>query len=323
MNSAWLPALGLALVLVVGVVVLLLRGRRAPPPPAVRAPQPPAVQRKPVAAAAPAVPPPDSAVAEIDARRQATTEALRLARPRKADEAARLEAEHAAQARAAAAARTTPPTTPPPPPRPLAPTPAPVVPRPQAGWASRPMGLDPAEPITPRPVPTPAVRPAAAAAPAPVAAPPERALAPPPPLSPPVAPPLRPPAPPRVPVVLVADDSKVVRVKTSRLLEKQGWQVLLADDGAAALQLLDGHTPDLLITDVEMPGVDGFTLTREVRSHARCARLPVIMITSSDERHRAEAQAVGVDLLLGKPYAEETLLAQAQRLLGLTAPALH
>lgn len=314
MNSAWLPALGLALVLVVGVVVLLLlRGRRVPPP---------AVQRKPVAAAAPAVPPPDSAVAEIDARRQATTEALRLARQRKADEAARLEAEHAAQARAAAAARTTPPTTPP--------TPAPVVPRPQAGWASRPMGLDPAEPITPRPVPTPAVRPAAAA-PAPVVAAPERALAPLPPLSPPqsppqsppAAPPLRPPAPSRVPVVLVADDSKVVRVKTSRLLEKQGWQVLLADDGAAALQLLDAHTPDLLITDVEMPGVDGFTLTREVRSHARCARLPVIMITSSDERHRAEAHAVGVDLLLGKPYAEETLLAQAQRLLGVTTPVPH
>jgi CheY-like chemotaxis protein len=127
----------------------------------------------------------------------------------------------------------------------------------------------------------------------------------------------------RVPVVLVADDSKVVRVKTGRLLEKQGWQVLLAEDGAAALQLLDSHPPDLLITDVEMPGLDGFALTRQVRAHARGARLPVIMITSSDERHRAEADAAGVDLLLGKPYAEETLLAQAQRLLGLAAPVLH
>ena len=47
------------------------------------------------------------------------------------------------------------------------------------------------------------------------------------------------------------------------------------------------------------------------------------MITSSDDRHRADAQAAGVDLLLGKPYEEDALLAQAQRLMGIPAPALH
>ena len=92
--------------------------------------------------------------------------------------------------------------------------------------------------------------------------------------------------------------------------------MLLADDGQAALRCLDDESPDLLITDVEMPGLDGFALTRHLRGHPRWARLPVIMITSSDDKHRADAQAAGVNLLMGKPYAEEDLLAQAQRLLG-------
>lgn len=104
-------------------------------------------------------------------------------------------------------------------------------------------------------------------------------------------------------------------MKTGRLLQAQGWRVALAEDGEAALRLLDGEPPDLLITDVDMPGLDGFALTRRVRAHPRLARLPVIMITSSDDRHRDEARAAGVNLLLGKPYSEETLLAQVRSLL--------
>ena len=111
------------------------------------------------------------------------------------------------------------------------------------------------------------------------------------------------------------------------LFERLGWRVLLADDGQAALRCLDDDAPDLLVTDVEMPGLDGFELTRHLRAHPRWARLPVIMITSSDDKHRAEALAAGVDVLLGKPYAEEALVAQAQALVGPAAlqgvPALH
>ena len=147
---------------------------------------------------------------------------------------------------------------------------------------------------------------------APHAPPPAPAVSRPPPATTAAAPA----ASPRAPVVLLADDSKVVRVKTGRLLEKQGWRVLLAEDGAAAVQALVTESPDLLITDVEMPEIDGFELTRRVRAHPRFGPMPVIMITSSDERHRAEAQAAGVNLLLGKPYAEESLLAQAQELLA-------
>ena len=111
-------------------------------------------------------------------------------------------------------------------------------------------------------------------------------------------------------VVMVADDSKVVRVKASRLLAKHQYQVLLAEDGADAAAQMQATLPDILITDVEMPGMDGFELTRHLRSNARTAHIPVIMITAADDRHQAAAQEAGVNVLLGKPYEDDDLIAR-------------
>lgn len=123
-------------------------------------------------------------------------------------------------------------------------------------------------------------------------------------------------------LVMVADDSKVVRVKTSRLLAQHRYRVVLAEDGVQAAQLLEQEVPLVLVTDVEMPGMDGFALTRHVRNHPRARHIPIIMITSADERLKAAAAEAGVTLVLGKPYPEEALLAcieQAQALAGATA----
>lgn len=117
--------------------------------------------------------------------------------------------------------------------------------------------------------------------------------------------------------ILVVDDARVVRVKLQRLLLAQGWQVSEAADGDEALRLLASQMPDLLITDVAMPGLDGFALTRAVRADAGTARLPVVMITAADDEHRDEAARAGVTVLLGKPYGEEALLAHMRRLMGL------
>lgn len=169
----------------------------------------------------------------------------------------------------------------------------------------------PRAPLAPRAPPAPAATPIPLPAPRLVPA-----LSPSgPPAKPPAARPLAP------PTVLLVDDSKLVRVKTGRLLQQLGWQVLLAEDGLAALSQLEQAVIDLVITDVEMPGLDGFELTRRVRADARWQALPVIMITASDDKHQATARAAGVDLVLGKPYADETLLAQAQRLVGRAAGA--
>lgn len=117
-------------------------------------------------------------------------------------------------------------------------------------------------------------------------------------------------------LVLLVDDSKVVRVKTSRLLAKHGFRIALAETGEQALQMMAGELPQVLITDVEMPGIDGVELTRRVRAAPRTAALPVVMITSADERLRSTADDAGVTLLLGKPYADEELVAQVARLAG-------
>lgn len=130
-----------------------------------------------------------------------------------------------------------------------------------------------------------------------------RPAAPPAPVPPPPPPPL-----PHDTLVMVADDSKVVRVKTSRLLQQHQYRVVLAEDGQQAADLIERETPAVLITDVEMPGLDGFALTRHVRAHRHAARIPIIMITSADDRLKVAAAAAGVTLVLGKPYAEQALI---------------
>ena len=119
--------------------------------------------------------------------------------------------------------------------------------------------------------------------------------------------------------ILVVDDSKIVRVKTSRLLAQHGYRVVLAEDGAQAAELIEQEVPLVLITDVEMPGMDGFALTRHVRSHSRAGGIAIIMITSADDRLKAAAEEAGVTLVLGKPYPEEALLECIQRVQGLAA----
>jgi CheY-like chemotaxis protein len=121
-------------------------------------------------------------------------------------------------------------------------------------------------------------------------------------------------------LVMVVDDSKVVRIKTGRLLAQHQYQVSYAADGLEALQLLQTQCPDIVITDVEMPGLDGFELTRHIRADARTAHIPVIMITAADDRHREQADAVGVSVLLGKPYPEDVLVAHIAE--AMQAPAL-
>ena len=70
-------------------------------------------------------------------------------------------------------------------------------------------------------------------------------------------------------LVMVVDDSKVVRVKTSRLLAAHRFRVTLAEDGQSALSAIAQERPQVLVTDVEMPGLDGLSLTRALRADAR------------------------------------------------------
>ncbi|KAA0950303.1 response regulator [Pseudomonas sp. ANT_H14] len=110
-------------------------------------------------------------------------------------------------------------------------------------------------------------------------------------------------------LVLVVDDSVTVRKVTSRLLERNGMNVLTAKDGIDAIALLEEHTPDLMLLDIEMPRMDGFEVALQVRNDPRLKDLPIIMITSrTGQKHRDRAMAIGVNDYLGKPYQESVLL---------------
>ena len=117
------------------------------------------------------------------------------------------------------------------------------------------------------------------------------------------------PAVPAVPTVMVVDDSLTVRKITSRLLTREGYQVVLAKDGVDALEQLLEVMPDVIISDIEMPRMDGFDLVRNIRADKRLSALPVIMITSrTAEKHRNYALEIGASHYLGKPYDEDELL---------------
>ncbi len=133
----------------------------------------------------------------------------------------------------------------------------------------------------------------------------------------PLAPPpvAEPPAP---PVVLVADDSAVVRTKLRRLLEGAGLTVLQVNDGNEALAQLEAR-PEVavLITDLEMPNKDGFELIADVRGALATEDLPIIAITGHDELHGRVGQIEGVYGIFKKPWNDRELLKRVESLLPL------
>jgi len=117
------------------------------------------------------------------------------------------------------------------------------------------------------------------------------------------------PAAPTAAVVMVVDDSLTMRKITSRLLEREGYQVLTAKDGLDALEQMKDAVPAVMLVDIEMPRMDGFDLTRILRGDPRTRGVPIIMITSrTAQKHRSQAAELGVTVFLGKPYPEAELL---------------
>ena len=125
----------------------------------------------------------------------------------------------------------------------------------------------------------------------------------------------------QVPLVMVVDDSITVRRVTQRLLKREGYRVVMAADGLQALERLQDEKPTVVLSDIEMPRMDGFDLARNIRADANLRDLPIIMITSRiAEKHREHARELGVDHYLGKPYSEEELLRLVKNYCEAVAP---
>ena len=109
--------------------------------------------------------------------------------------------------------------------------------------------------------------------------------------------------------VLVVDDSLSVRRAIASLLEDQGYEIALARDGIEAIKAMEATRPDVVLTDLEMPNMNGLELAAHVRSRPELAHLTVIMITSrSMDKHRRQAMSAGVNIFLNKPFSDHELL---------------
>jgi chemotaxis protein histidine kinase CheA len=117
------------------------------------------------------------------------------------------------------------------------------------------------------------------------------------------------------PRVLVVDDAWSVRRSMQQLLEDAGYDVAVAADGFEALERLRAKIPAVVLTDLEMPNLNGLELTRRMQDIPQWADIPVVMITSrTSAKHREEGLKAGVDVYLTKPYQDADLLAQVRSL---------
>ncbi|MEN9822916.1 MAG: hypothetical protein RLZ04_1342 [Actinomycetota bacterium] len=119
--------------------------------------------------------------------------------------------------------------------------------------------------------------------------------------------------------ILIADDDRAIRESLARALSLEGYDVVQASDGAAALAQIEAVSPDAVVLDVMMPNVDGLTVCRVLRAERN--RVPVLMLTARTETpDRVAGLDAGADDYLPKPFDLDELLARLRALLRRTRP---
>jgi CheY-like chemotaxis protein len=117
--------------------------------------------------------------------------------------------------------------------------------------------------------------------------------------------------------ILVVDDHDMNRGVARSILERLGYRVIEARDGTEALAITERDLPDLILMDLAMPGMDGFTATQRLRAHPRLRRIPVIALSAlAMKADEDKARAAGVDHFLTKPVDRLALESAVERLLG-------
>ncbi|HVT99836.1 MAG TPA: response regulator [Acidobacteriaceae bacterium] len=121
----------------------------------------------------------------------------------------------------------------------------------------------------------------------------------------------------RKPLILIADDRPSSRELLGLVLERAGYEVLEAENGEQALERVRAGSPDLVLLDLQMPGMDGYGVLSELRAEARFASLPVLALTASAMRgDREKILEAGFTDYLAKPAAPELVRETVARLLG-------
>ena len=117
-------------------------------------------------------------------------------------------------------------------------------------------------------------------------------------------------------IIMTVDDSNSIRQMVGFTLKRAGFEVIEAVDGKDAISQLDTTTIDMLITDLNMPNMDGIELIRELRSKPEYKFIPIVMLTTeSQDEKKQEGKAVGATGWIVKPFKPDQLLAVIKKVL--------
>lgn len=116
--------------------------------------------------------------------------------------------------------------------------------------------------------------------------------------------------------VLVVDDDKTTRKMVSLILKSKGYEVVTAENGMDGLQKLGLEQINLILTDMNMPYMDGIEFTRQVRANPEIAHIPIVMLTTeAEEEEKQRAYQAGVDDYIVKPATAEQIVESMKRII--------
>ena len=118
--------------------------------------------------------------------------------------------------------------------------------------------------------------------------------------------------------ILIADDEPNIVVSLEFLMKREGFEVLVAGDGEAALQSMARQIPDLILLDIMLPKKDGFEVCQQIRANPEWQSVKVVMLTAKGrDTEVAKGLALGADAYMTKPFSTRDLVLQVRQLLGL------
>ncbi len=117
--------------------------------------------------------------------------------------------------------------------------------------------------------------------------------------------------------IMIVDDSKSMRQMIKFTLLNGGYEVIEAEDGMNALKMLSGHQIHLIITDINMPNMDGIQLIRKIRLHEEYRFIPILVLTTESQKSlKEEGKSSGATGWIVKPFSQSQLLHVVKRVLG-------
>jgi len=117
--------------------------------------------------------------------------------------------------------------------------------------------------------------------------------------------------------IIVVDDELNITNLLKVFLERKGYQVLLAYDGTSGYELIEKENPDLIITDLLLPGLHGFELCKKLKENVKLMHIPIILMTAvyKKTKYKMEGKQYGADDFIEKPFELPVLLAKIEKLI--------